>query len=179
LKERDKKEGAGWGIRPAGASRREYAYRNKRDAFIRILLARIRLWRTFFVRNRGSAFYSFYAWSQLSNWRFKEGEMEEKLPYYEDRQQESWDDYNNLVSQRDALHKQCLEQSVTINKANERIKVLEDAAACGLSALKIASRQLTEDMKLVLNGKRWGGSDIDRLEKSLGIKNSAIAPFDK
>ena len=65
-------------------------------------------------------------------------------------------------------------QLVTLAEANERIKVLEDAAACGLSALKIASRQLTEDMKLVLNGKRWGGSDIDRLEKALGIKSSAL-----
>ena len=63
---------------------------------------------------------------------------------------------------------------VLASEANERIKVLEGAAACGLSALKIASRQLTEDMKLVLNGKRWGGMDIDRLEKALGIKSAVL-----
>jgi len=53
--------------------------------------------------------------------------MEEQLPYYEDRQQESWEDYHNLEQQREDLHRQCLEQSLTISEANERIKVLEDA----------------------------------------------------
>jgi len=79
-----------------------------------------------------------------------------------------------LEAKNDNLLKVASLASTTIEKADKRIKVLEDAAACGLSALKIASRQLTEDMKLVLNGKRWGGSDIDRLEKALGIKSSAL-----
>ena len=56
--------------------------------------------------------------------RLEEGMMvdrydEKQLPYYEDRQQEAWEDYKNLVSHRDELLRQCLEQS-------ERIKVLED-----------------------------------------------------
>ena len=53
--------------------------------------------------------------------------MKEQLPYYEDRQQEAWEDYQNLEQQREDLHRQCLEQSLTISEANERIKVLEDA----------------------------------------------------
>ena len=53
--------------------------------------------------------------------------MEEQLPYYEDRQQEAWEDYHNLEQQRGDLHRQCLEQSLTISEANERIKALEDA----------------------------------------------------
>jgi len=53
--------------------------------------------------------------------------MEEQLPYYEDRQQEAWEDYQNLEQQREDLHRQCLEQSLTISEANERIKALEDA----------------------------------------------------
>ena len=55
-------------------------------------------------------------------------------------------------------------------KLQERERVLVEALECTLSALRIASRQLTEDMKMVLNGKRWGESDIKRAEKVLGIK---------
>ena len=52
--------------------------------------------------------------------------MKEQLPYYEDRQQEAWEDYQNLEQQREDLHRQCLEQSLTISEANERIKELEN-----------------------------------------------------
>ena len=62
--------------------------------------------------------------------------MEEQLPYYEDRQQEAWEDYHNLEQQREDLHRQCLEQSLTISEANERIKVLEDALKAMLVVCK-------------------------------------------
>ena len=45
--------------------------------------------------------------------------MEEQLPYYEDRQQEAYEDYKNLVKQRDDLHRQCLEQSLALAAAGK------------------------------------------------------------
>ena len=59
---------------------------------------------------------------------------------------------------------------VLASEAQERERVLVETLECTLSALRIASRQLTEDMKMVLNGKRWGEYDIKRAEKVLGIK---------
>lgn len=41
--------------------------------------------------------------------------MEEQLPYYEDRQQEAWEDYNNLVADRDHLRARNAELEEQIN----------------------------------------------------------------
>lgn len=63
-------------------------------------------------------------------------------------------------------------KTIEIDRYNADVERLVEAAACALTALNIASRQLTEDMKCVLEGKRWGGMDIDRLK-------AALEPFKK
>ena len=55
--------------------------------------------------------------------------MEEQLPYYEDRQQEAWEDYERLVKERDALHLTIFKQEADFNTLRSRIAELEAAAS--------------------------------------------------
>lgn len=51
--------------------------------------------------------------------------------------------------------------------AKERERVLVEALIETLRSLEIASRELSHEHKLVLGGKRWGGTAIDKARAAL------------
>jgi hypothetical protein len=53
---------------------------------------------------------------------------------------------------------------------------LLSAAQNALKALECASRQLTEDHKMVLKGKSWGSRDIDALRAAIAKATTAVEP---
>lgn len=61
------------------------------------------------------------------------------------------------------------------DEAATRISKLTEALEAALDGLKRASRQLTDDHKIVLGGKQWGGLLIAQAEAALSETNKGGA----
>jgi hypothetical protein len=55
----------------------------------------------------------------------------------------------------------------------QRLARLVEAAEKGLDALTTASRELTQEHKIVLKGRRWGQSSIEDLNKAIAAAKDA------